>query len=112
MSETGNGREQRRHKRIETDQPARARRTPDSEDIDINLKDVSAGGAAFDLEEDFDDSELLELEIDDVGVMSAEISRSTEDGLAVRFVDIDEQEEEMLLADLERLEISLQMEDY
>jgi len=45
-------------------------------------------------------------------VISAETSRFAEDGLAVRFVDIDDQEEEMLLADLEHLEISLKMEDY
>jgi len=34
---------------------------PDTDDIDINLKDVYAGGAAFDMDGDVDESELLEL---------------------------------------------------
>ncbi len=95
-----------------TDQPARARLGEDGDDFDIYLKDVSGGGAAFGSDEDIPEDELLELEIEDVGVMSAELSRSLDDGMAVRFLDIDEQEEEMLMADLARLDMSVRNDDY
>ncbi len=109
----GNPENKRRHRRMVIDQPARARKGQDGGNIDIQLRDVSAGGAAFDVDDDEDlfDEEILELEIDDVGVMSAEFSRTADDGVAVRFVDIDDQEEEMLLADLERFGGSIKMDD-
>jgi hypothetical protein len=106
------GTDKRRHKRIPTDRPARARLGEDGDEFDIYLKDVSGGGAAFGADQDIPDDELLELEIDDVGVMAAEMSRSLDDGMAVRFVDIDEQEEEMLMADLARLDSSMRGDDY
>jgi len=101
--------EKRQHKRIKSDLPVIAR-NHNNDEIEGKLLDISGGGASLEIG-DFDDADSLELEIADVGVLSAEISRSGEDSIGVRFVDIDEQEEEMLLADLARLDGSVRFEE-
>ena len=101
--------EKRQHKRIKSDLQVIAR-NHNNDEIEGKLLDISGGGASLEIG-DFDDADSLELEIADVGVLSAEISRSGEDSIGVRFVDIDEQEEEMLLADLARLDGSVRFEE-
>lgn len=71
--------------------------------------DISAGGVAVDwhevLADDLDEEDYLDLDIEDVGYMSGQVTRSLDDGVAVRFMDIDEEEEERLishLADIDR----------
>jgi len=101
--------EKRQHKRIKPDVHVVARNEND-EEFEAKLLDISGGGASLEVE-GLDEAELLQLEIDDVGVLSAEISRSGDDSIGVRFLDIDEQEEEMLLADLARLDGSVRFEE-
>ena len=101
--------EKRQHKRIKPDVQVVAR-NDDDEEIEAKLLDISGGGASLEVD-GLDDLEIMELEINDVGVLSAEISRSGDDSIGVRFLDIDEQEEEMLLADLARLDGSVKFEE-
>ncbi len=66
--------------------------------------DISASGAAIDwhevLEDDVDKEDYLDLDIEDVGYLSGQVTRSLDDGVAVRFMDIDEEEEERLISEL------------
>ena len=108
MAATGGAEDKRRHPRHAVAKKIVARTgSPSEDDIDALLQDVSAGGAAifgaFDLNED----DPLELEIEEVGVFSVEVARSFDDGIGVRFVDIDEIEEEQLLSDLADLDAQI-----
>jgi hypothetical protein len=78
---------------------------------DGNVRDISGSGAALDIDPAWDEDELLDLDIDDIGEMSGRIARSFEDGIGVRFVDLDEEEEEDLVEDLARLEEMIRLED-
>ena len=94
MSDQSDFDEKRRHKRVKPANSVKAK--VNDEEIEATLLDVSAGGAALDLQ-----SEL-----------NATVSRSLDDGVAVRFMDIDDDEEEMLLADLERIDVDIRNEDF
>ena len=84
---------------------------PSEDDIDALLQDVSAGGAAISGTFDLNEDDPIELEIEDVGVFGAEVARSFDDGIGVRFVDIDEIEEEQLLSDLADLDAQIRSDD-
>tara|TARA_B100000315_G_scaffold260369_1_gene321194 strand:- start:3012 stop:3344 length:333 start_codon:yes stop_codon:yes gene_type:complete len=110
MSDQNDFAEKRRHKRLKA--PNNVTAKINDEEIDVTLRDVSAGGAALDLKHEAKPDDSIELMIDDVGQLSATVSRSLDDGVAVRFMDIDDDEEEMLLADLERIDIDIRNEDF
>jgi hypothetical protein len=110
MSNDNGSNEKRRHKRLNVSNAVRA--TINDEEIETTLLDISAGGAALDLQQDFNPNDPIELVIDDIGEINATVSRSLDDGVAVRFLDIDDDEEEMLLADLERIDLDIRAEDF
>ncbi|MBT3991684.1 MAG: PilZ domain-containing protein [Rhodospirillaceae bacterium] len=110
MSEQSDFSEKRQHKRLKAPNSVTAK--INDEEIEVTLLDLSAGGAALDLAKDVKPDDPIELMIDDVGELSATVSRSLDDGVAVRFLDIDDDEEEMLLADLERIDIDIRTEDF
>ena len=110
MSKQSDFDEKRQHKRLKV--PNTARATINEAEIETTLLDISAGGAALDLQHSVSADDPIELMIDDVGQLSATVSRSLDDGVAVRFLDIDDDEEEMLLADLERIDIDIRTEDF
>lgn len=101
--------EKRQHKRLKAPNEITAK--INNEEIEATLFDISAGGAALDLGRNVKPEDPIELIIEDVGELNATVSRSLDDGVAVRFVDIDDDEEEMLLADLERIDIDIRTED-
>ncbi len=112
MAATGSAEDKRRHPRHTVAKKITARVQDGSDDeIDALLRDVSAGGAsvagAFELEND----DSIELDIEDVGVFGAEVTRSFDEGIGVRFVDIDEIEEEQLLSDLADLDLQIRTDD-
>jgi hypothetical protein len=120
MSVQENFDEKRQHKRVKA--PNSVIAIINEEEIKTTLLDVSAGGAALDLRGNIKPDDSVELMIEDVGQLSATVSRSLDDGVAVRFVDIDDEEEmlladlddeeEMLLADLERIDLDIRTEDF
>ena len=110
MPNDDESKEKRRHKRLKA--PNAVRATINDEEIETTLLDVSAGGAALDLQQDFNPDDPIGLVIDDIGEFNATVSRSLDDGVAVRFLDIDDDEEEMLLADLERIDLNIRTEDF
>ncbi|MBT3916123.1 MAG: PilZ domain-containing protein [Rhodospirillaceae bacterium] len=110
MSEQSDFAEKRRHKRHKVPNSVKAK--INDQEVEATLLDVSAGGAALDMQRDVKPDDPIELMIDDVGEISATVSRSLDDGVAVRFMDIDDDEEEMLLADLERIDIDIRNEDF
>ncbi|MFP6710890.1 MAG: PilZ domain-containing protein [Rhodospirillales bacterium] len=122
MSVQENFDEKRQHKRVKA--PNSVIAIINEEEIETTLLDVSAGGAALDLRGNIKPDDSVELMIEDVGQLSATVSRSLDDGVAVRFVDIDDDEEEMLLADLdddeeemlladlERIDLDIRTEDF
>lgn len=110
MSKDTNFDEKRLHKRMKV--PNAARAIINKEEQDVQLIDVSAGGASIELDHDLENEDSVELQIEDVGELSAQVSRSFDDSVAVRFLDIDDQEEEMLLADLERTDFGIKTEEF
>jgi hypothetical protein len=112
MVATGSAADKRRHPRHAVTKKITARVQGASEDdIDALLRDVSAGGAAIDGAFDLNPDDPIELNIEDVGVFGAEVTRSFDEGIGVRFVDIDEGEEEQLLAELADLDAQIRTDD-
>lgn len=103
MASSDKGKERRRHLRHPIRKTVRAR-VGEGTHLGATT-DISAGGAAIDwhkaLEDDLDEKSYLDLDIEDVGYLSGQVTRSLDDGVAVRFMDIDEEEEEKLISDLE-----------
>ena len=98
MADEDNGADRRRHPRHDIRKPVRAKvgdRTHEAETVNI-----SASGVALETEAEFDDEEYLDLDIEDVGFLAGSVLRSFDDGVAVRFVDIDDEEEDRLLDEL------------
>jgi c-di-GMP-binding flagellar brake protein YcgR len=112
MAVSGGAEDKRRHPRHAVTKKITARTGGASEDeIDALLRDVSAGGAAISGAFNLNDDDPIELEIEDVGVFDAEVTRSFDDGIGVRFVDIDEIEEEQLLSDLSDLDAQIRTDE-
>ncbi len=102
MAASQNNEDRRRHQRHPIRKPVRAKL---GENTHAGAtRDISAGGASIVwvelLEEVLDDDAYLDLDIDDVGYLSGQVARSFDDGVAVRFMDIDEEEEERLISEL------------
>lgn len=78
---------------------------------DGHVRDISGSGAALEIESAWDDDDVLDLDIDDIGEMSGKVARSFEEGIGVRFVDINDDEEDDLVEDLARLDEMIKSED-
>ena len=78
---------------------------------DGHVRDISGTGAALEIESAWGDDDLLDLDIDDIGEMSGRVARSFEEGIGVRFVDINDDEEDELVEDLARLDEMIRHED-
>ena len=79
---------------------------------DVQIGDVSAGSASIGFDLNLAAEDTVELLIDDVGELNAQVSRSLDDGVALRIVVIDDEEEDMLLADLERVDFDIRSEEF
>ena len=109
MADSEQGENKRRHRRYDIHKPVRAKsggREGTGETLDI-----SAGGAAIDVDIEVENDEILELDIEDVGYMASQVARPLDDGFAVRFVDLEEEDEEHLIAELEDLKASMDLDE-
>ncbi len=104
--------DKRRHARHAISKPARA--VAGSRELAGSVTNMSAGGAALQLDspaEDVDEDALIDLYIDDMEPLPGHLARTFEDGIAVEF-DLDEAEEDRLLAEVMEMRNAMRMEDY
>jgi len=104
--------DQRRHPRLVISKSVRA--------IAVNVKttgmlvDISASGAAIDLDGELDtypdDETEIELEIDDISPLAGYVARSFEEGLAVEF-DLNQEEEDQLLSEVMQICNEMNLDD-
>lgn len=104
--------DQRRHPRIAISKSLRAR--ADSYEAVGSLIDISAGGAAVGLEDgkNFDSLDDLEIELDieDMTPVFGHITRSFDEGFAVVF-DLDQEQEDLLLAEVMQIHNDMRPDD-
>ena len=101
----------RRHARRAVSRPARA--VAGTLEIAVTVTDLSAGGAALHLDspaENLDEDALIDLYIEDLDPLSGHLARTFEDGIAVEF-DLDEAEEDRLLAEIMEMHNAMRAED-
>lgn len=101
----------RRHARRAVSRPARA--VAGTLEIAVTVTDLSAGGAALHLEspvENLDEDALVDLYIEDMDPLPGHLARTFEDGIAVEF-DLDEDEEDRLLAEVMEMHNAIRAED-
>ncbi len=79
--------------------------------VDGLLTDISASGAAIETETEFDEDFSIDLDIDDLGSYSGQVTRSFDDGFAVCF-DIDEDEQNGLIMEIEKIHDAIGDENY
>ena len=113
MSANNGNEEKRNHPRHAVKKKVVARFDGKTEDdIDALLRDVSAGGAAVNGGFDLDEDDPVALDIEDVGVFASVVAHSFDDGIGVRFIDIDEDEEDQLLSDLAELDAQIRTDEF
>lgn len=100
--------EKRRHPRITISKFVRTR--DNVEAFDGTLKDISASGAAIDVDAKFEENFPVDLEIEDMGRFTGRVARSFDDGLAVHF-ELDEEEQKRLISEIEGQEDAIRMEE-
>lgn len=105
MADITNENEHRRHPRHPINKAVKAK-SGNRQGTGVT-RDISASGAAIDFDMEVAENELLELDIEDVGYMASQVARPLDDGFAVRFVDLEDEDEENLLAELESLHASI-----
>ena len=101
----------RRHARRAISRPAHA--VAGAREITVTVTDLSAGGAALHLEspvENLDEDALVDLYIEDMDPLPGHLARTFEDGIAVEF-DLDEAEEDRLLAEVMEMHNAIRAED-
>jgi len=94
---TGIQHEHRRWTRYSADHPVLF--TSNGKSGKGQLRDISAGGAAFDMEDLTGDSDRGELSIDGLGTYETQIIRDMEDGFAV-MLSLDDREQSALQEEL------------
>ena len=102
------GRDRRRHQRLSISKPVRARWG--AQEHDGATRDISASGAALQLEAQFEDEGLVELDIKDMSHLSGHVARLFDDGFAVEF-DIDPDEEERLVGEIKQIYNATKVEE-
>lgn len=107
--------EKRRHPRHNIQKPIQATVRARGQTWEGETRDISAGGAALAVDDHTFtvlDDEKIELDIEDVGYMNAQMARNLDDGMAVRFIDLDDDDTENLLGELADLEASIRDEEF
>ncbi len=103
--------DKRRHARRAISRPARA--VAGARELTGSVKDLSAGGAALRLDspaENLDEDALIDLYVEDMEPLPGHLARTLEDGIAVEF-DLDEAEEDRLLAEVMEMHSAMRTED-
>ena len=100
--------EKRRHRRVAVSKSVQAK--TESRQYDGSVRDISAGGAALNVEAEVEHESEVELDIEDLGPLLGTVARLYDDGFAVEF-DLDEEEEERLLTELTDLHDTIRDED-
>ena len=108
MTDDATGRDRRRHPRLTISRQVRAI-AGEALREGVTL-DISASGAALELEAGFDEDDLVELDIEDLSPLTGTIARSYDDGIAVEF-DLDEGDEDRLVAEIMMIHNSILLED-
>lgn len=108
MAESDNDAERRRHPRVSISRPAHAKSGDDEREALV--RDISAGGAALEVEADWEDGDYTEINIDDLSPLGGYVTRTFDDGVAVEF-DLDEEEEDRLLAEVMEIQNAINSED-
>ncbi len=101
----------RRHARRAVSRPARA--VAGARELTGTVPDLSAGGAALHLDfpaESLDEDALIDLYIEDMDPLPGHLARTFEDGIGVAF-DLDEAEEDRLLAEVMEMHNAMRAED-
>ena len=109
MADDTNDSEHRAHPRHQIKKLVRAR--AGDRQGEGHTRDISASGAALDIDLEVEVDEKLELDIEDVGFLASEMARNLDDGFAVRFIDLDDEEEEFLIAELSGMKSSTDFDD-
>jgi hypothetical protein len=101
----------RRHARRAVSRPARA--VAGARELTGAVTDLSAGGAALHLDspaENLGEDALIDLYIEDMDPLPGHLARTFEDGIAIEF-DLDEAEEDRLLAEVMEMHNAMRAED-
>ncbi len=109
MSDVKQTENKRRHPRVAINK--RVVGCNDFASMECSLMDISAGGAAIESDMEFEDDFEIDLDIEDFGLYSSHVTRSFDDGFAVCF-DIDEDEQDKLIMEIERIRETIDDENY
>ncbi len=104
------GSDKRRHPRYPAKKPTRT--VSQERRHQGNLKDISVSGAAITPAAEFETGDLVEVDIEDVGSFTGRVARTLDDDLFAVAFDIDEDDEEPLLAEITRLHDDLVDEEF
>ncbi len=100
--------DKRRHQRVNVAKTVRAK--SGDEEREGLVRDISAGGAALEIEADWEDGAFAEVDIDDLVSVSGHVTRTFDDGFAIEF-DLDEEEEDRLLSEVMDMHSATNMEE-
>ena len=103
-------REKRRHERFAVDKKART--TAGDSEYDGNVVDISASGAAIKPEIRLDIGDDVEIYIDDFGHFAGRIARTADDELFAVEFDLEDGDEDDLLAELRQVHDGISREEY
>jgi hypothetical protein len=88
--------DKRRHRRVSVSKPVQAK--TNSLQIQGSVTDISASGAALNVDAKVENESQVELDIEDLSPLAGTVARSYDDGFAVEF-DLDVEEEDRLLTE-------------
>lgn len=109
-SDDEGGAERRRYPRYRVKKGARTR--SETHEHRGAVRDISASGAAIEPKAGMQQGEPVEVDIEDVGVFTARVTRVPDDDIFAVEFDIDEEEEERLIAELTQLNDDLGGEEH
>ncbi len=104
------GTDKRRHPRYPANKPTRT--VSRDRHHEGTLKDLSVSGASITPAAEFETGDLVEVDIEDVGSFPGRVARTPDDDLFAIAFDIDEDDEEPLLAEVTRLHDDLVDEEF
>lgn len=77
---------QRRHARTELPKNTRAvLRNADGSELDVDILDISAGGAGLLVDETFENNAFVELHMEGIGSIKARVTRDFIEGIGIEF---------------------------